>query len=51
MTTEEFSEYYDSGGIELKSEINLSHYQQIVNGIKESKLVAIEHKKMIPNIE
>ena len=51
MTIEQFSEYYDKGGVEFKSEIDLSHYKQIVKGIKESKLVAIEHKKMIPDIE
>lgn len=35
MTTEQFADYYDKNGIELISEINLNHYQQIINGIKD----------------
>jgi hypothetical protein len=51
MTIKQFSEHYNKGEVEFKSEIGANHYKQIVDGIKESRLVAIEHKKMIPDIE
>lgn len=51
ITRQEFMEAYNSGQIQLRGEISDDHYNQIIVGMKESRLVPDEMKEILPDID
>lgn len=44
-------EAYNNGYIQLRGEISDDHYNQIIVGMKESRLVPDEMKEILPDID